>query len=128
MSDIPGEKRVDAIILDGGLDFRSAKCLLKPGTLSDCLSYEVVDRTGYKRIDGFLRYDGSAHIQDEDIFYLKSTDATTVMSGAQQGTLLYVEGKFSNDYPFGIVVGSHSVSSVNKLLFYWRIDQRYEPE
>src|ERR1044072_5430744 len=128
MSDIPGKKKVYAIVLDGGLDFRSTKSLLKPGTLSDCLNYEVVDHTGYKSINGFLRYDGSAYIQDENIFYLRSTSGTSVLNTSQVGKLLYVPGKYSKSYPFGILVAAHSVASNNNYVFYFRIDQRYEPE
>lgn len=50
--------RVDPIPLISGLDFASAKVSAAEGSLSDCYNHEVSDRVGYKRIDGFERYDG----------------------------------------------------------------------
>ncbi len=55
---------VDPIILDGGLDFVNAKAMVKPGTLVDCLNYEVVDRAGYQRIEGVEKFDGTTALQD----------------------------------------------------------------
>lgn len=46
------------IQLRGGLDYSSSALEAPPGSLSECLNFETVDYTGYKRIDGFERYDG----------------------------------------------------------------------
>jgi len=46
------------IPLTGGLDLVSPRMLVEPGRLVDVLNYECVDTDGYKRIDGFERYDG----------------------------------------------------------------------
>jgi hypothetical protein len=53
----------DSMVLDGGLDLVAAKLAIKAGSLSDCLNYEIVDRSGYKRIDGFEPFDG-----DDDLY------------------------------------------------------------
>ena len=46
------------LTLDGGLDLVTPKLLVEPGRLVDCLNYECADQVGYKKIDGFERYDG----------------------------------------------------------------------
>jgi hypothetical protein len=48
----------EMIVLDGGLDLQKAKLAVEKGYLIDGLNYEVIDRQGYKRIDGFDRFDG----------------------------------------------------------------------
>lgn len=50
--------------LKGGLDLRTGQAMVNPGTLADCLNYEVSDRDGYARIEGFERYDGQFHVAD----------------------------------------------------------------
>jgi hypothetical protein len=46
------------VVLDGGLELQQAKLAVQDGRLQDCLNYEVIDRSGYKRIDGFTAFDG----------------------------------------------------------------------
>lgn len=50
--------------LKGGLDLSTAKALSNPGTLLDCLNYEVTDRDGYTRISGFERFDGQFRVAE----------------------------------------------------------------
>lgn len=45
--------------LDKGLNLQTAKIVAPPGSVLDTLNYEQVDFQGQKRIDGFVRYDGS---------------------------------------------------------------------
>lgn len=52
------------IPLQAGLDLQSPKLLAKPGSMLDCLNYEIIDQLGYSRIAGFLRYDGNVTISD----------------------------------------------------------------
>ena len=47
------------IELNKGLDLNTAKIAAPEGTLLDSLNYEQVDFQGQKRIDGYVRYDGS---------------------------------------------------------------------
>lgn len=60
MSDL----RPSIIPLNSGLDLSSPKLLAEPGSMLDCLNYELVDFQGYRRIDGFARYDGNVTIAD----------------------------------------------------------------
>ena len=54
------------IPLGDGLELTEDKLRVPPGTLQDCLNYEIAYSSGYRRIDGFLRYDGQAEIADLD--------------------------------------------------------------
>lgn len=47
------------IPLDKGLNLQTAKLVAPAGSVLDTLNYEQVDFQGQKRIDGFVRYDGS---------------------------------------------------------------------
>lgn len=48
----------DIIPLDYGLDLVEPKPVAKSGSLSNCLNYEITDRSGLRRIDGYERFDG----------------------------------------------------------------------
>ena len=51
--------RTDYVAFGGGLDFVSSSVAAKPGRLADVLNFErVFGRHGYKRIDGYERFDG----------------------------------------------------------------------
>ncbi len=52
------QHRHKVIMLNGGLDLVTPPLFVEPGRLIDCLNYECVDKVGYKRIEGFERYDG----------------------------------------------------------------------
>lgn len=70
------------IPLDKGLNLQTAKIVAPPGSVLDSLNYEQVDFQGQKRIDGFVRYDGSLHsaIDDYYVITLTSPFAGTVSS------------------------------------------------
>lgn len=46
------------IPLNRGLDLVTPPLMAEPGSLIDCLNYELTDIAGYRRIDGYERYDG----------------------------------------------------------------------
>lgn len=48
--------------LKGGLDLSTSKAMVNPGTLQDCLNYEVSGVDGYSRISGFERFDGQFRV------------------------------------------------------------------
>lgn len=52
------------IQLTSGLDLSSPKMLAEPGSMIDCLNYELVDFLGYRRISGYARYDGNVCMAD----------------------------------------------------------------
>ena len=77
MSDL----RPTIIPLNSGLDLSSPKMLAEPGSMLDCLNYELVDFEGYRRIDGFERYDGNVTIADLPNFTVY-TGVVTTSSGS----------------------------------------------
>lgn len=55
---------MEPIKLAGGLNLRIDKASVNPGTLQDCLNYEVTDVDGYSRIAGMERFDGQFRLAD----------------------------------------------------------------
>jgi hypothetical protein len=46
------------IALNKGLDLVTSPLMIAPGSIIDCLNYEITDTAGLRRIDGYERYDG----------------------------------------------------------------------
>lgn len=46
------------VLLNRGLDLVTPPLMAEPGALIDCLNYEMTSNVGYRRIDGYERYDG----------------------------------------------------------------------
>lgn len=67
---------MDPIFLGGGLDLNSPAGAAKPGTLHDCLNYEVTTRGGYSRILGVERFDGGPGVAQFKIARLGYTSST----------------------------------------------------
>jgi hypothetical protein len=59
-----------AIPLAGGLDLTTPGPQTKPGTLADCLNYEVASRRGYSRIGGFEPHDGGPGVAQHRVLRL----------------------------------------------------------
>lgn len=68
------------LILDGGLDLTTAKPLVQPGTLSDCLNYERGIQQGYGRIEGIEKFDGRSEVSSFKFWRLKSTSVTGTLT------------------------------------------------
>lgn len=52
--------KVEYTQLTGGLDLVSGAMAVRPGRMAECLNFEqVFGKQGYRRIDGYERYDGS---------------------------------------------------------------------
>jgi hypothetical protein len=90
------------IPLDKGLNLQTAKLVAPAGSVLDTLNYEQVDFQGQKRIDGFVRYDGSASPAIDEYYLI--TTSTAFESGP--GVILY-----NNDELFGRVVESTGVDT-----------------
>ncbi len=115
------------IVLDGGLDLQRAKLAVPKGRLGGCLNYEVVDRSGYKRIDGFEPFDGRA-VPSPYQFNTVEFEGTTnglpsqavLVSGTTYrvpaGTIVEVPGPTGN---IGIVISA--VATLNVVTYNWEI-------
>lgn len=60
--------------LKGGVDLSSPAPVAPPGTLRDCLNYEVATRDGYTRILGVERFDGGPGVAQFKIVQLGLSD------------------------------------------------------
>jgi len=72
--------RGPAIPLLGGLDLTTPSPMTRPGTLADCLNYEVASRRGYTRIDGFERFDGRPGVAEFRVLLLTTSGITGSMA------------------------------------------------
>lgn len=101
------------IALNAGLDLSTAKLLTEPGAMLDCLNYELVDQVGYRRIDGFMPYDGNVSMKDiPDVRIF--TSAVTVTSGSHPLTMtnfLLREPVTLNPYAWGVEYVSSSAGA-----------------
>lgn len=50
--------KLHPVALKQGLDLVTPPLLAEPGAMIDCLNYEMTDVAGYRRIDGYEKYDG----------------------------------------------------------------------
>lgn len=88
----PTELEVEAIALNGGLDFTTNKLQVDKGTLLDCLNYEVVDKLGYQEVAGFSRFDGRVSPDQLEFFYFKVSGAlgsTSIGKQVKKGGVLF---------------------------------------
>jgi len=72
---------VDTYALKGGLDLRTGKAQVNPGTLQDCLNYEVAGVDGYTRIGGMERFDGQFRVADFRSVRLRGTLTGAILPG-----------------------------------------------
>lgn len=85
------------VSLDKGLNLQTAKLVAPTGSILNALNYEQVDFQGQKRIDGFVRYDGSALSVLDDYYKITLTDAFEGVTGDLVGL---------DDGLVGVVVGT----------------------
>lgn len=140
-----------ALPLDGGLDFLTPASYAlsdgqgagRQGSLIDCLNVEIVDRAGYKPIDGYSPYDGAWEpLGIEDIFVVKATAPTVItnFSSLTSGMYLY---RYSMAglavviptpiQPFGVVLYAYGPVTVegvtdNYYIFYKRLSKDAEAD
>lgn len=59
------------VLFEGGLDMVTPVQNTSPGTLINCLNYEVGPIKGYKRIDGYESFDGGVDGGISNLYYLR---------------------------------------------------------
>lgn len=77
---------MEPILLGGGVDLNSPAGSAKPGTLADCLNYEVTTRGGYSRIAGVERFDGGSGVAQFKLAQLGYTSATGTFAAGDEIT------------------------------------------
>lgn len=101
--------------LDGGLDLMTPPIAVKPGKVSDSQNYETEISGGYRRIDGFERFDGRASPSAAAywILPLVVTGAIAVgntITGATSGATGKVLGIFAGYLVLGRVTGNFTTT------------------
>lgn len=92
---------MEPIQLSGGVDLNSPAGLAKPGTLADCLNYEVTTRGGYSRILGVERFDGGPGVAQFKIMQFGFTESSGTFSPGD--AITYGTGEV---IPSGFVISS----------------------
>jgi hypothetical protein len=105
-----------AIPLSLGLDLQSPKLLAPPGSILDTLNYEQVDFQGQKRIDGYVRYDGSIGSYQDVVYDIVISDNFPISAG---------DAIFLTDGTLVGVAVSDMVASQFRMVV---INQNYAPE
>lgn len=78
--DVVENRRHSVVPFTGGLDLRESKALVRPGTLADCLNYEVTGR-GYDRGQGLYLYGGTYDSAVENLWWVAETEANSSYTG-----------------------------------------------
>jgi hypothetical protein len=81
----------DYYAFDGGLNLTATPLQLKPGELIGCLNYEISDEGGYRRIQGFERYDGQQQPSDASYWLIEFNEGVTGQY-PQPGDLITTSG------------------------------------
>jgi hypothetical protein len=124
----------DAFALNGGLDLVSPKINVPKGSLLDCSNREIIDRIGYKRIDGFEPFDGRVNPAQTEYYYIDSTvyvPSVSFSADFPDSALLVVDDAPSE--LFGIVVAratladTPTVGTTTYRIFFARINEDAEP-
>jgi hypothetical protein len=101
--------------LVGGLDLLTPAISVKPGRVSDSQNYEPEISGGYRRIDGFERFDGHSSPSSAAYWILPITQTGTIavgdtITGATSGATGKVLGIFGANLVLGRVSGSFTAS------------------
>ena len=93
-----------------GCDFESSKAIVAPGTLQECMNYEV-NSLGYERSQGLLVYNGTYDRSVDNMWYIADLDADALYSGVSfdLGTTVTWNGGS------GTCVFSRSIGSLKEL-------------
>lgn len=101
--------------LTGGLDLTTVKPLGLPGTLRECLNFEVATVDGYTRINGVARFDGSGSVGEYKIWRLRYPSGDTFTVGqrawfdpALKGVVLDTAVEAGINVVYLLVPGSHT--------------------
>ena len=111
------------IPLNRGLDLVTPQLMVEPGSLIDCLNYEMTDTAGYRRIDGYEQYDGfpNGDLNEYYIISLGYEDSIDL------GTVIYRETAGGGRVAVGVVVGSNGGGSYSIVVYRTPLDFVFEP-
>ncbi len=115
--------------LEGGLDLVTPKSLVKPGSFLDCLNYEYIDESGPRRTEGYRMFDGAQVPAEDELYFLRSNDASSDVTGLANKAGIYLFNALSSTtVPFGIYVTSWRNGALDeRYLVYIRLNPEHEP-
>jgi hypothetical protein len=104
----------------GGLDLVTPRIRLDPGRVFDACNYEPLTVGGYRRINGYERYDGRPSPSSADYWAISATITGTVsvaatLTGGTSGATGRVLGVFSGVIVLGRVVGTFANGEALKI-------------
>lgn len=107
--------------LDKGLNLQTAKLVAPAGSVLDTLNYEQVDFQGQKRIDGFVRYDGSASSAVNEYYVIVFEDASAYSTGDvvtdEDGSLVGIVVASSGSTISVVILDDNLIPEVGDSLF-----------
>lgn len=77
----PSTTKQDYYSLVGGLNLMAPALQIDPGFLIDCLNYEPEVLGGYRRINGFERYDGRPSPSQQTYWLIETTAVGNIVAG-----------------------------------------------
>lgn len=111
--------------LDSGLNLQTAKIVAPAGSVLDTLNYEQVDFQGQKRIDGFVRYDGSVSSAVDEYEFIRLTTnylgAPGDLVGTDDGLLGVVVEIAEPDVVHVVVINENLIPAIGDA-FYTIVD------
>lgn len=94
------------VLFNKGLDTVTPQLMAEEGSLMECMNYEITDIAGYRRVDGYERYDGFPNGAVSEFYRI---DIVADVVGEQPlivpGSVLFRSDNGENSVPIGVVVG-----------------------
>lgn len=105
------------INLNIGLDTVTVPLLREQGSLIECLNYEIADMMGYRRCDGYERYDGFADGGVTSLYTMQITGVSTpVVQDKVVGSDVEDINKLVSNKTLGLVVGVGAIAGPLKTI------------
>jgi hypothetical protein len=111
--------RLLPISLNKGLDTTGSPLMLEPGTLGDCLNYEMTSHSGYKRIDGYEAYDGWVNGGSVSDYFRTTINISdgTVSAQLTPGKVIYTASTTSASKAIAVVVAYTGNTTTGTLVY-----------
>ena len=118
MSTPASNELIVPVALDQGLDTTAPPLMAKPGTLIDCLNYEMTNHVGYRRIDGYEAYDGWQNGELVDYYVVSVTSVTANLTTALTvGATIFTAAVGVSSLAVGTVVAYSGTSTSGTLTY-----------
>jgi hypothetical protein len=111
--------KTEYIKLDSGLDLESPALAIYPGSAIMAYNYECSSLGGYRRIDGYERYDGRARPSDAtyihlDVSLIYTVSVGDIITGVLSGATGVVSYVTDDELAVTAVVGTFTLESISR--------------